>query len=444
MRNFENNNLSDNINEQLSLYETKENSDNDWLDISESEKEDMNKLKNSEKLRLNKVHEAILNLDVSDKTNWKYNKLRDILSDDISTSEKIELLVKTVHEFGDKINLEYDDHKSETVSFYCWNRALFFNYLFTNEKYKDSLQVEKSTICLPYGHLMNIVRLWWKTYIVDWWVWCFNEIDGNYEVTNNWSWKCVKLEKPIQNYKDTSILYPFTSFPFTENLNNDDLEIYTSYNLKTYSYFFVNRLYEVAQEYDKTITDRAWLERFVIEVLDKKDKPLEWILLSEDNQLKNSKEIQMKIIENQIKKAEPYDENLRLFKWFDNYLKTITRDHPDLMPTDEGREGILRNFNFDDIRIMDWLNMDKKDLESIVKILNEKIWNVGAWNIAEAYSSYILERYKNFEPILDDNRLNGVLMEFLNALKIKSGQLNKTLDEYLPLYIKEILSKSNK
>ena len=33
-------------------------------------------------------------------------------------------------------------------------------------------------------------------------------------------------------------------------------------------------------------------------------------------------------------------------------------------------------------------------------------------------------------------------MEFLNAVKTKAGQLNKTLREFLPGYIKEALSKN--
>ena len=62
-------------------------------------------------------------------------------------------------------------------------------------------------------------------------------------------------------------------------------------------------------------------------------------------------------------------------------------------------------------------------------------------DIAKDYSNYILDKYNNFEPILDDKKLNNTLMEFLNALKTKAAQLNKTLGEYLPIYINEVLQK---
>ena len=441
MENFDGYNKSDKTNESLSLNELNEDLADTKSEISESEKAEMEKMKGNEKMRLNKVHEAILNLNISDKTNWKYKTLRDILNDEINEADKIELLVKTVHELGSKITIDLWDNKAETMSFYCWNRALFFNYLFNNEQYRNTLKIEKSTICLPYGHCMNIARIAWKTYIVDWWAWCFNEIDWKYETSSNGSWNCIKLKEPIKNFKDDWIFYPFTSFPYTEKLSKDDLETYTSYNLQTYSLFFTNRLYEEAQKYDKTITDKAWLERFLKENLKNKETPLDGILESEDAQIKNSKPAQIRLIEEQINKALPYEENLKKFKWFENFITTVTKDYPDLMPTDEWREWILRNFNFEDIKLMDWLNMSKEDLTAIVKILNEKVWSTASWNIAEAYSNYILERYENFDPIVDDIKLNNALMEFLNALKTKAWQLNKTLREYLPIYITEVLSK---
>jgi len=434
-------NKSDTANESLSIDEIKEDLKDVKSEISESEKKDMEQMQENEKMRLNKIHEAILDNDISDKTDWKYKKLKEILDDQISETEKIEVIVKTVHKMESKIHLDLWENKTEDISFYCGNRALFFNYLFNNEPYKDILKIGKSTICLPYGHCMNIANIWWKTYIVDWWAWCFNEIDGNHETSNNWSWKCIKLQKPIETYKGSWIFYPFTSFPYTEKLKQDDLETYTSYNLQTYSLFFTNRLYEAAKKYDSTITDKAWLERFFKENLEKKENPLEGILEDNDAQLKNSKQSQIRLIERQINKSESYEENLKKFKWFENYIKTITKDYPDLMPTNEWREWILRNFNINDIKIMDWLNISKEDLNWIMKELNKKVWNTASWNIAEAYSNYILDKYENFDPIVDDEKLNFVLLEFLNALKTKAGQLNKTLREYLPTYIAETIDK---
>lgn len=441
MTNLEHNSNFDNLNERSSLNEVNENQNEVESEITEDDKKEMEKMKDNEKLRLNKIHESLLDLKFPNKINWKYESLREIINDDISEVEKLELLVKSVHEMDNKITLDLWDNKTETMSFYCWNRALFFNYLFNNQKYGSILNVEKSTICLPYGHCMNIAKIWWKNYIIDWWVWCFNEIDWKFELKKNWSWECVKLQEPIEHYKGCWTLYPFTSFPYTENLSPNDLELYTSCNLQTYSYFFTNRLYEVAQEYDKNITDRDWLKRFLNDVLEKKDNPLEWILGENDAQLKNSKATQINLIQSQLDKAWTYEENLKQFKSFENYIKTITKEYPDLMPSDEWREWILRNFNFDDIKLMDWLNIPKEDLVEIVWKLNEVVWNVGDWNIVEAYSSYILDKYENFEPILNDERLNTVLMEFLNAVKTMAGQLNKTLREFLPGYIKETLSK---
>ena len=60
----------------------------------------MEQMQENEKMRLNKIHEAILNNDISDKTDWKYKKLKEILDDQISETEKIKLLVKTIHEMN--------------------------------------------------------------------------------------------------------------------------------------------------------------------------------------------------------------------------------------------------------------------------------------------------------------------------------------------------------
>ena len=120
-------NKSDTANESLSLDEIKEDLKDVKSEISEPEKEDMDKIQENEKMRLNKVHEAILNSDISDKTNWKYKNLRDIINDEISETEKIKLLVKTIHEMNNKIHLNLWENKTETISFYCGNRAWFFN-----------------------------------------------------------------------------------------------------------------------------------------------------------------------------------------------------------------------------------------------------------------------------------------------------------------------------
>jgi hypothetical protein len=120
----------------------------------------MEQMQENEKMRLNKIHEAILDNDISDKTDWKYKKLKEILDDQISETEKIEVIVKTVHKMESKIHLDLWENKTEDISFYCGNRALFFNYLFNNEPYRNTLKIEKSTICLPYGHCMNIANIW--------------------------------------------------------------------------------------------------------------------------------------------------------------------------------------------------------------------------------------------------------------------------------------------
>jgi hypothetical protein len=61
-------NKSDTANESLSLDEIKEDLKDVKPEISESEKKDMEQMQENEKMRLNKIHEAILNNDISDKT----------------------------------------------------------------------------------------------------------------------------------------------------------------------------------------------------------------------------------------------------------------------------------------------------------------------------------------------------------------------------------------
>ncbi|MBR6907867.1 hypothetical protein IKN40_05255 [bacterium] len=62
-------NKSDTANESLSIDEIKEDLKDIKSEISESEKKDMEQIQENEKMRLNKVHEAILNSDISNKTN---------------------------------------------------------------------------------------------------------------------------------------------------------------------------------------------------------------------------------------------------------------------------------------------------------------------------------------------------------------------------------------
>jgi hypothetical protein len=61
-------NKSDTANESLSLDEIKEDLKDVKSEISESEKKDMEQMQENEKMRLNKIHEAILDNDISDKT----------------------------------------------------------------------------------------------------------------------------------------------------------------------------------------------------------------------------------------------------------------------------------------------------------------------------------------------------------------------------------------
>jgi hypothetical protein len=61
-------NKSDTANESLSIDEIKEDLKDVKSEISESEKKDMEQMQENEKMRLNKIHEAILDNDISDKT----------------------------------------------------------------------------------------------------------------------------------------------------------------------------------------------------------------------------------------------------------------------------------------------------------------------------------------------------------------------------------------
>ena len=111
-----------------------------------NKKENIENLINTGKTRLDRLHQAILKLDISNKNNEWYNTLEEILNEDNkNTEEKLELMVKIIHNMNDEIDVEHEDNTTEHTEFKCWNRALFFNYIFNN--YGGKLGIEKSNIC---------------------------------------------------------------------------------------------------------------------------------------------------------------------------------------------------------------------------------------------------------------------------------------------------------
>ena len=393
-----------------------------------------------EKNRLNQLHETILSLDISDKNKEWYKTLWEILNKNLDTEKKLELMVKIVHNMDEKISLQYRGGKTEYVSFYCWNRALFFNYIFNN--YNDKLNIEESNICLPYGHCMNVIKMWWQFYLVDWWAWCFNQIN-DYSIEEKWSWKCIKLNKPIESFKGSWTFYPFSSFPYTEKLNKEELELYTSFNLQGYSYFFTNRLYDVAHQYDQNIEDKKWLEKFCNDVLIKKDNPLEWILDDSDPISIDTKENQINLLKKQISKSLSYSENKEKSKNIMSYIGKITEVYPDLWPDNrEGENGPLTQFHKIDEDAMKALKIPKEKIYKIKENLLQKIWNAEN-NSNENISDYIVkqfEKYKfnGYEKILDDSELDLIVKRFIEAVDKKAAQLNKNLKDFLPTYLSSL------
>ena len=393
-----------------------------------------------EKTRLDQFNEAILDADLSNHVlsnkieNFWYYNIRQILNDKfITTKEKLELMVKVVHSMNDEIDITYRDNKQKHEDFYCWNRALFFNYLFNN--YNDKLNITESKICLPYGHVMNVIKLWLEAYIVDGWAWCFNKIE--YTIEEKWSWKCIKLKNSIDKYEGVRQAYPYTNFPYTEQLDEKQLEMYTSFNLQAYSYFFTDRLYTIARDkYKLDISDKNCLQD-LLEKLQEEENPLQLILNEGDSLAKWTHEQQIKTLQSHINSALPYEENLQKFNSIKAYMSTISKDHPDLSPDSRGET--LNEFHADDIKAMDALNIPKEKIPEIIKKLQEQRWTTDM-------ISYILDKFNNNEDIIkgEDNKdLNETLERFLEALNIKATQWNSSLEDYLQGYLSDYESSKN-
>lgn len=400
-----------------------------------------------EKNRLDRLHQAILKLDISNKNNEWYKTLEEILNEDNKdTEEKLELIVKIIHNMNDEIDVEHEDNTTEHTEFKCWNRALFFNYIFNNYKNKLGIQEsDKSNICLPYWHCMNIIKIWWQTYLVDWWAGCFNKID-NYTIEEKWSRKCIVLNKPIEDFKGSWTFYPFSSFPYTENLKKDDLELYTSFNLQGYSYYFTNKLYEAAQKHynDGSIKDKNWLKKFFDEHLDKLDSPLEEILDKGDSLAIDSRANQIAILKKQIENSLPYDKNKEKFNNINEYMRMITENSHDLRPEErewkEWEDWPLKQFHKADKESMDALKIPKEMIPKILESLTKKVWST---NDIEKLSNYLINQFRKYksnwyEKILDDSQLDLKVKEFIDAIDKKAGQLNKELKDYLPTYLSSL------
>ena len=428
--------------EELAKLRQESNDAKKWqLDEADSLKQSllMQFMVEEEKTRLDQFNEAILDIDISNnKENWWYKNIREILNKDIDTKEKLKLMVKIIHSMNDKIDITYRDNKQEHEDFYCWNRALFFNYLFNN--YKDKLNnIVESNICLPYGHVMNLIKFeWWETYIVDGWAWCFNKIEYDEEnIEEKWSWKCIKLKNSIDKYEGVKQAYPYTNFPYTDQLNKEQLEIYTSFNLQAYSYFFTDRLYTVARLQNPNIVNKEWLQDFLENNLKGQENPLQWILNEGDSLAKWTHEQQIETLQSHIDSALPYEENLQKFNSIKKYMNIIANGHPDLPPESRGKT--LNEFHTDDIKTMDALNIPKEKISEIIEKLKEQSWTTDM-------ISYILDKFNNNEDIIksEDNKdLNETLKRFLEALNIKATQWNSSLEDYLQGYLSDYES-SNK
>lgn len=396
-----------------------------------------------EKNRLDRLHQAILKLDISNKNNEWYKTLEEILNEDNkNTEEKLELMVKIIHNMNDEIDVEHEDNTTEHTEFKCWNRALFFNYIFNN--YGGKLGIEKSNICLPYGHCMNVIEIWRQTYLVDGWAWCFNKIDSCSR-EKKWSWRCIKLDKPIETYEGSWTFYPFSSFPYTERLNKDDLELYTSFNLQGYSYYFTGKLYKAAQKVHPDIKDKDWLKKFFNdEYLSKLDNPLKGILDEGDSLAIDSRENQISILKKQIEKSLSYEENKEKFDNMNEYMKTITENSHDLRPEErewkEWEDWPLKQFHKADKESMDKMKIPKEMIPKILEALTKKVWSA---NDIEKLSNYLINQFRKYksnryEKILDDPQLDLKVKEFIDAIDKKAGQLNKELKDYLPTYLSSL------
>ena len=85
----------------------------------------------------------------------------------------------------------------------------------------------------------------------------------------------------------------------------------------------------------------------------------------------------------------------------------------------------------DDIKTMDALNIPKEKIPKILTKLKEK-------TDEENMVNYILNKFNNNEPILDDTELDTIVRNFLEAVNIKATQSNSSLKDYLPEYLSNL------
>lgn len=367
------------------------------------------------------------NREICEKIEIKHNWLKsflDVLNSDKKIEEKIKIIVESIHWMNDRIDLE----GSKNTPFYCGDRALFLYQMF--EENKEKLWIKEHTISLPYWHVMNIVKIWDKTYIVDAWAWCFNEITNNFKIQNKWKWEVITLNKPIKLYKNSNKSYWFTTFPTTKSLWDSEF-LYTSINIQMFEYYVTNKLYEKARsmKWYENIESIEDLENFLKNVLFKKEKPYEWILSNWDVLLTFSKEQQIKMIEWQIYHRLSYKDTKKTLKDLENSSNEISKNNPDYEI--KNRDDFLEEFYKNDKEVTSALNISDEDKEKIFQILKS---NIKEGKGIEEIINILVEFYNgNNNSLLweENEKLGNKLKSFLNALNLRANQSNTSLETEL-------------
>jgi len=398
------------------------------------------------KKNIEEKNSEILNQEIEIKYNWvkldKFKTLSEVLNSNNKPEEKIQIIVESIHWMKDRVDLK---NKKDTP-FYCWDRALLLYQIFKENK--EILWIQEVNIGLPYWHVMNIIKIGDKTYIADAGAWCFNDITNNFEIEKKWEWEIMKLKEPIRLYNNNNKFYWFTSFPTTKNLGDSEF-LYTGINIQMYEHFVTNKLYEIAQStkwYEKTANIED-LEKFLKEVVYKKDNPYKDILNDWDVLLTFSKDKQIEMIKGQIYHKLSYKENKDTLKNLEDSSKEISEKNPDY--NIENREEFLGEFYKEDKEITKALNLLDKDKDNIVTILknnNQEEWDTEERLTKKIINKLIKLKWDNEESLLWEKNedLEIKLTDFLKALNLRANQGNSTLEKELETMFREYFIEKEK
>lgn len=390
------------------------------------EKESKN-LKNSIRTKNSEIINKDIEIKLNGKTIDEFKTISAVLNSNKSLQEKIQIIVESIHWTK---NNRIDTEDKKNTPFYCGDRALLLNQIF--EENKEKLSIEENNLALPYWHVINVIKMDNKVYIANSGSWCFNEITENLKIENKWKREIIKLKEPIRLYKDSNKLYSLTTFPTTKNLWNDQF-LYIAANLMVVEHYNTKQLYEKARstiwyENTESIED---LEKFLDDILYKKEKPYEWILAEWDVLLTFPKDDQIKMIKWQINNRLSYKENENKLNSFENISKENSKNYDEY--NIKNKDNFLAEFRGEDMDISTAINLSNEDKNKIFEILPNMITDE-KWDTPQnKMINKLINSMNTDKSILwkDNEKLDTKLKKYLKALNLRATQANSTIEEEL-------------